>query len=96
METVEVVIKIPKNIYESLYDPFDEMWKHYLVACGYAIRHGTVLPKGHGRLLILDEEKVKERFTNFSFSVQDWISEVGISEATLKVIEADTESEDQE
>lgn len=49
------------------------------------------LPKGHGRLFILDEESLKEFFTSFSFSCQKWISEVGISNATLKVIEADKE-----
>ena len=50
------------------------------------------LPKGHGRLFILDEEKAKKYFAKFSFSVQDWISEVGISNATIKVIEADKEN----
>jgi len=55
------------------------------------IESGIVLPKGHGRLFILDETKAKRYFTNFSFSLQDWISEVGISNATIKVIEADKE-----
>ena len=54
-----------------------------------AIKNGTPLPKGHGRLFILDEEKAKKYLTKFSFSLQDWISEVGISNATIKVIEAD-------
>ena len=58
-ETVEIVIKIPKQIYEKLDDPFDEMWNHYLVPCGYAIRNGIVLPKGHGRLI--DAGMVKQK-----------------------------------
>lgn len=59
------------------------------------IESGTPLPKEHGRLFILDEEKAKNFFTKFSFSLQDWISEVGISNATIKVIEADNvESEE--
>lgn len=55
------------------------------------IESGIPLPKGHGRLFILDEEKAKKYFTKFSFSSQDWISDVGISNATWKVIEADKE-----
>ena len=57
-----------------------------------AIANGILLPEGHGRLFILDEEVAKKYFTKFSFSVQDWISEVGISEATLKIIESDKEN----
>lgn len=59
METFEVVIKIPKDIYKRLDDPFDTMWEHYLVPCAYAIRNGTVLPKGHGRLIDGDELRNK-------------------------------------
>ena len=94
METVEVVIKIPKELYNAtqtdIYRLYTENTGNIILE---AIANGIPLPKGHGRLLILDEEKVKEHFTKFSFSVQDWISEVGISEATLKVIKANTESE---
>lgn len=59
-----------------------------------AIANGTPLPKGCGRLIILDEAKAKMYFTKFSFSLQNWISEVDISKATLKVIEADEEVEE--
>lgn len=58
-----------------------------------AVANGTPLPKGHGRLFILDEKVAKKYLTKFSFSLQDWISEVGISEATLKIIEADKDGE---
>ena len=68
--------------------------KGMVVPCLYkVIESGTPLPKGHGRLFILDEEKAKKYFTKFSFSSQDWISEVGISNATWKVIEADKKGE---
>ncbi len=85
---MQIVIDIPKFVYDMT-----KAQKKVIDAdveiVGKAIVNGTPLPKGHGRLIILDEEKAKKHFTNFSFSVQDWISEVGISNATLKVIEAD-------
>lgn len=95
METVEVMIRISKQDFDFIKDEFadgdipDE--KDLKETTYFAIANGTVLPKGHGRLFILDEEKAKKYLTNFSFSCQSWISEVGISEATLKVIEADKE-----
>jgi len=55
METVELVIKIPKELYEDIKE-------HGL--CGYsydreivseAISNGTALPKGHGRLIDVDK-----------------------------------------
>lgn len=51
METVEVVIRIPKRTY-------DRVSKRGIIAygddayyIGLAIENGTVLPKGHGRLI---------------------------------------------
>lgn len=57
------------------------------------IANGTSLPKRHGRLIILSEDIVKKEQTSLSFSCQNWISEVGLSNATLAIIEADKESE---
>ena len=54
---------------------------------------GTPLPKGHEDLMILSKEKLKENQINLDFSCQKWISEVGLSNATVAIIEADTESE---
>ena len=89
---MQIVIDIPKFIYDMT-----KAQKKVIDAdvkiVGKAIVEGTVLPKGHGRLFILDEKVAKKYLTKFSFSLQDWISEVGISEATLKVIEADKDGE---
>ena len=56
METVEVVIKIPKRTY-------DRVSKRGIIAfgddayyIGHAIENGTVLPKGHGELI--DKEQL--------------------------------------
>jgi len=58
------------------------------------IANGTPLPKGHGRLIILSEDAVKREQTPLSFSCQNWISEVGLSNATVAIIEADKKSEE--
>lgn len=59
-----------------------------------AIQNGKPLPKGHGRLMILSEDAVKRGQTSLSFSCQKWISEVGLSNATVAIIEADKEQEE--
>ena len=89
METVEVVIRIPEEWIEQF-----KAFEHPS-ALQVCVLQGIVLRKGHGRLLILDEKLGKKYFTSFSFSCQKWISEVGISNAILKVIEADREVEDE-
>lgn len=56
--------------------------------------NGIPLPKGHGRILVVSEDIIKREQIPLSFSCQSWISEVGLSNATIAIIEADkTESE---
>jgi len=59
-----------------------------------AITHGTPLPKEHGKLVILSVDKLKENQMDLSFSCQKWISEVGLSFATVAIIEVDKEIEE--
>ncbi len=60
-----------------------------------AIYNGTPLPKGHGKLIVLSETKLKENQMNLDFSCQKWISEIGLSNATVAIIEADKEAENE-
>lgn len=88
---MNIIINMPDGCYEELNSgKFPIQNAYRLVAW---IKNGIPLPKEYGRLFILDEAKAKKYFTSFSFSCQNWISEVGISNATLKVIEADKEEE---
>ena len=68
------------------------------IACGQilkAVKNGKPLLKEQGRLIVLSENKLKDNQINLDFSFQKWISEVGVSLATIAVIEADNaESED--
>ena len=49
MKEVELVIKIPEKIYESVMDGT------YCGTLYQELKNGTILPKGHGRLVDADE-----------------------------------------
>ena len=56
METVEVVLRIPKKTYNALtHTEFDA--KLVVDEMRKSITNGTVLPKGHGRLIDADKYK---------------------------------------
>ena len=55
METVEVVIKISKEVYEWYKKECEENDALIVDNNTYAIGTGTPLPKGHGRLIDADE-----------------------------------------
>ena len=80
-DTVEVVIRIGKKYYDNL------MSKAYLIPYGLekAIANGTVLPKGHGRLI--DADVLADSFEdNYEFCEA--------LNNTPTVIEADSEVEE--
>lgn len=59
------------------------------------VANGTPLLKGTGRLIILSEDAVKREQVSLRFSCQNWISEVGLSNATVAIIEADKEESEE-
>lgn len=61
-----------------------------------AFLKGKPLPKGRGRLIILSEEVLEREKNAFDFSSQKWISEVGLSNATVAIIEAKSEAKSEE
>ena len=97
---MKLVIDIPKTLYKSI--PKDKSDIGYMDMSDWQkiiniVKNGIPLPKGHGRLIILSEDVVKREQARLSFSRQNWISEVGLSNATVAIIEADkAESEDKE
>ena len=54
METVEVVIRIPKRTYDRVSERGIIAFGDDAYYIGHAIENGTVLPKGHGRLIDAD------------------------------------------
>ena len=95
METVEVVIRIPKNIYEDLFNKELQDWfiesevKFYGLKIGKAIQSGTVLPKGHGRLIDADAINIHDVSPAYGMEVY------GVTQDDIEyeptVIEADKE-----
>lgn len=88
---MQIVIDMPEDVYNYIKANGARIPYYKLTD---AIKNGILLPKEHGRLMILSEDVVKREQASFSFSCQDWISEVGLSNATVAIIEADSESEE--
>ena len=87
MADIELIVKIPEGLKK---DFESEQWT--ALSCmemKNALEKATPLPKGHGRLMILSDDKLKENQINLDVSCQKWISEVGLSNATVAIIEAD-------
>lgn len=86
MKEIELVIKIPVETYEY--------WKEhsYEYVLAEAIKNGTVLPKGHGRLIDVDDLDITT-ITTDDYSgneVLDIVLQEDIDDA-LTIIEADKE-----
>ena len=90
---MQIVIDIPEDVKNRLC--FGITYPKDIQTVCKALNNGTPLPKGYGRLLIIDENKMKDNQMELNFSCQKWISEVGLSNSTVAIIEADkTESEE--
>ena len=92
METVDVVIRLPKNVYETI-QQIDRIiigrrsGKTIEFALWNGVKNGTVLPKGHGKLI--DSNVLWDAFQDLG---QDFYEAFDFAEANA-VIEADKESE---
>lgn len=90
MADIELVIKIPEEVYESAKNgTLNEIQSMYI--CGSVV-NGTPLPKGHGRLIDADRLINKYAYdldNNFIVDLKD------IKDAPT-IIEADEESEVEE
>ena len=84
---MKLVIDIDEGLMKVIEDIKDESFINQEIH--KVISNGIVLPRGHGRLIILSEDAVKREQTPLSFSCQNWISEVGLSNATVAIIETD-------
>lgn len=92
---MKIIIDIPEEeyrCYKHYRHPNDD--KEFTNVMIERIAKGTPLQKEHGGLMILSKDKLKENQIDLNFSCQKWISEVGLSYATISIIEA--ESEDNE
>lgn len=83
---MQIIIDIPENYYNDL-KTLEVGENEHLRYEMELIRNGIPLPKECGRLMILSEDKLIENQMDLSFSCQKWISEVGLSNATVAIIE---------
>lgn len=101
---MRLIIEIPEKVYKKQrYSQYFGAWSVALQKC---FENGISIPEGHDRMIILSEDAVKREQTplTLNFSCQKWISEVGLSNATIATIEPDVtdtdvgniESEDKE
>lgn len=87
---MHIVINISEKVYKrmkllSTLSSDNECLKYIL--------DGIPLPRGCGRLIILSEDIVKREQVPLSFSCQKWISEVGLSNATVAIIDVEKSKE---
>lgn len=89
METVEVLVRIPKRDFEELQSNYVWWGKH-----GEYIKKGTVLPKGHGRLIDVDAATKDVNAFQRAFAMYtDNMGKYNIVCAASTVIEADKDGE---
>ena len=62
MSDIELVIKIPENLYKATINGLDanEIWDLRL-----AVKKGTPLPKGHGRLIDVDKLELDYEWSEY-------------------------------
>ena len=90
METVDVLVRIPKKDFEELQSNYVWWGKH-----GEYIKKGTVLPKGHGRLIDVDAAtKDINAFQDAFAMYTDNMGKYNIVCAAPTIIEADKEVQD--
>lgn len=89
---MKLIIDIDEKVLNKL--PEAELGSNVIEDVLEAVENGTILSKDQGRLIILSEDAVKREQYAMSFSCQNWISEVGLSNATVAIIEADKETDD--
>lgn len=82
---MQIVIDISESDYHRI-NNLHLVPEELKIKIGYVIMHSVVLPKGHGRKLVLSENGIKEHLTEFDFSTQKWVSESSLSNTTLCIL----------
>lgn len=91
---MQIVVEIDDNLYTRLFDNGDEYVADMRRAC-VAIRNGTPLPKGHGRLIDKDHmiarlEAASKFYGGENTDAFDERFSHGLKEAAIKVAEEPT------
>ena len=89
---MQIVIDIPEEDYNFVKKQVAEGITNPLKIC---IANGTVLPKGHGRLIDADELRTKSIDVNAEFGNEWWCVDCDDIELAPTVLEADNETKPQ-
>ena len=92
MTNIELIIKIPKEVYEHILKAksVPDMLSIDIVNTINAVKNGTLLSKGHGRLIDVDEIQ----FENAEFDTYgDYSIAFDAIDGAETIIEADKENE---
>lgn len=94
METVEVVIRIPKKLLDETMAIWNSMFGSTMLnETDIAIVSGTILPQGHGRLIDADAINIHDVSPTYGMEVY------GVTQDDIEyeptVIEADREVQDE-
>lgn len=85
---MKIIIDIDEENYKNIKEQVSKR-DYPNMQIGRAIANGIPFPKCRGRLLILSEDAVKKERVPVYCSCQLWISDIGLSNATVAIIEAD-------
>ena len=98
---MELVIKLPEDVYTRLFDngiQDNEIATDDICEMARALRLGTPLPKGHGRLIDADKLNKKKKYsfqTVFgAFPKSEWFIKADDLFSAPTIIEADKEREE--
>ncbi len=90
---MQIVIDIDENLYTRLFDNGDTDAVDMLKAC-VAIRKGTPLPKGHGRIVDISKIEYLKALHDAKYGEIPWSEAIKqIKNSAPTIIEADKESE---
>lgn len=90
MADIELVIKIPEEVYKKAQEIPNAQWD----AVWLGIKHGTLLPKGHGRLI--DADSLKEEMEKDVRRAMSFVDLTDFVWLAPTIIEADREAEEPE
>lgn len=88
MADIELVIKIPEEVYKKAQEIPNARWD----AVWLGIKHGTPLPKGHGRLI--DADSLKEEMEKDVRRAMSFVDLTDFVWLAPTIIEADREVEE--
>lgn len=91
---MRIVIDIPKDAYKEIYNGQFDTGGYFKANLRDAFRHGTPLPKGHGRLI--DADALFDKFEEvdwFNNADRDEVAEKILLDAPT-IVEADKEDDE--